>query len=304
MACSQGSQSKLLVDVDTTFDGSSERYEFLYETMQKQGRIIGARGITGTRSQAVERTRLGSYVTGGRLAMQANAGDLDNWLPRILGANESTDTFALAESLQEFYMLFDKVGGVFRYDSCYVDRAIFRSQAGPGDSEAEFVEMILEIMATDEDPDQSWPGTAPALSTAANRQPYILSDGVLTVNGSPYPIKNFVLAIDNHLQPRWTNSLTPTAICPADRSVVLRTTNPFTSTEFAGLYDLAAAAGGVSATLVFTNGSYSTTFTMDGLQWADNSPQVRGKQEIPLTLDFFARMKGSDRELVVTNVSA
>ena len=303
MTCSQGSQAKLLVDVDTTFDASSERYQFLYETMKKSVRIVGARGITGTRSQSVERTRLGSYQVGGRLSMEANSGDLDKWLPRILGAAESTDSFALAESLPTFYMLFDKVGGVLRYDACYVNRAIFRSQAGPGDDEEELVEMILEIMAKDEDPDQAWPGTAPALPTTANRAPYILSDGVLTI-GSAYSIKNFVLVIDNHLQPRWTNSLTATEICPADRTVMLRTTNPFTTTEFAAFYDLSTSPDGAAATLVFTNGDYSTTFTMAGLQWADNSPNVRGKTEIPLVLDFYARMKSTSRELVVTNVSA
>jgi hypothetical protein len=86
--------------------------------------------------------------------------------------------------------------------------------------------------------------------------------------------------------------------------VILRTTNPFTATEFSGLYNNADAKAGVAATLVFTNGDYSTTFTMAGLQWADTTPVVKGKQEIPLFLDFQARMKGTDREIVVTNVSA
>jgi hypothetical protein len=239
--------------------------------------------------------------------MDASPLDLDKWLPRILGAAEGTgggaDQFTVAESLPTFYMLIHKVAGIFRYDSCYVNRAVFRAQADP-EGDNSLVEMILDIMAKDETLGITWPSPEPALSTAAGRNPYILHEGVLTIDGDDYEIQDFVLAFDNHIQPRWVNSITATELCPISRSVILRTTNPFTATEFSGLYNNADAKAGVAATLVFTNGSYSTTFTMAGLQWADTTPVVKGKQEIPLFLDFQARMKGTDREIVVTNVSA
>ena len=95
MACSQGAQASLLVDAATPFDGSSERYDFIYETMQAKRRIVGTKSIVGQRAQLVERTRKGAYSTGGRLAMYTSPADLDNWLPRILGAAASGDTFAL-----------------------------------------------------------------------------------------------------------------------------------------------------------------------------------------------------------------
>src|SRR5688572_9315496 len=105
MACAQGSLSALYVEPGAsthTFDSSSERYEFLYETLQKRPRIVGGNGIRGTRAQSVERTRLGAYPVGGRIAMNVSPADLDLWLPRILGATESSDTFATAESLPSF----------------------------------------------------------------------------------------------------------------------------------------------------------------------------------------------------------
>lgn len=302
--CSQGSQAKLIVETSTSFSDASEAYDFLYESIQKHGRIVYSNGITGSRSQIVERTRVGSYTVEGRLAMHACPLDLDKWLPRILGTAEVANSFTLAESIPTFYVLIDRVGGVFRYDYCYVNRGIFRSAAGPGDSAEELVEMVLEIMAKDENTSSTWPDPAPTIGVTSARLPYLFSEGVLTVNGTAYEIKDFVLAIDNFLQPRWVNSLYPSQICPTDRSVRLRTTHPFTATEFAGLYANASADDGVSATLVFTTGSLSTTFTMAGLQWADTSPTVRGKQEIPLYLDFVARKKGTDNELVVTNASA
>jgi hypothetical protein len=307
MGCSQGAHSKLLVDSALPFDASSEIYDFLYEDLQKKGRIVGARGITGSRSQVIERTRLGTYLTSGRIASYTSPYDLDNWLPRILGASPSGDTFALEEALPAFHVLIDRVGGAFRYGECYVNRGVFRGKAGPGDAEPELIEQIVEIIAQDETADTAaniWPGVEPTLDTSAARVPYIMADGVLTINSTDYYFQEFVLVVDNHLQPRWVNSLTPTAICPSNRTVALRVGFPFTAASdavFSGLYDLAAAEDGVTATLVFTAGTVSTTFTFNGLQWADNSPVVQGKQEIPLYIDFISRMKGTDREIVVTN---
>lgn len=305
MGCSQGALSKLLIDSATPFDGSSERYDFLYEDVIKRGRIIGARSITGTRSAYTYNTREGQYVIGGRLATYTSPGDLDLWLPRILGANESTDVFDVAESLQTFVMLIDRVGAVFQYDGLYVDKAVWRGAAGPGDAEPELVEQILTIVGQTETLGTAWPGTAPALSTAGNRAPYILSEGVLTVDSTPYQIKSFVLYVDNHIQPRWVNSLYPTALCPGDRTVMLRVVVPFTSADdavYSGLY-AGNSLTGVSADLTFTNGTVSTAFAFEGLQWARTSPSVPGKREIELTIDFMARKTGSDSEIVVTNDS-
>lgn len=67
----QGSQARLCFEPGAaphTFDTSSEPYDFLYEGLRKQGRIVGGRGIRGTRSRSVERTRQGAYPVGGRIA--------------------------------------------------------------------------------------------------------------------------------------------------------------------------------------------------------------------------------------------
>jgi len=118
-----------------------------------------------------------------------------------------------------------------------------------------------------------------------------------------YEIKQFALVIDNMLQPRWVNSVTPTQICPRGRKVTLITDNPFTSTEFAALYANANAIAGMSGELKFTNGNMSATITMPGLQWADQTPFVKGKTEIPLALEFSVRKKGTTPELTWTNDS-
>jgi len=300
MVCTQGAQARLIVDAALPFDDNSEAYDFLYETMQAKKRIVGTRSIVGSRKQLVERTRSGTYATGGRLSMYMNPADLDAWLPRILGAAAAGDTFATAETVPSFQMLIDKVGGILRYDTCYVNRAIFRARGGPGEDEGDLVEMILEIMATSETAGESWPGSPPSISVAANRDPFLFGEGVLTVNSNTHAINDFVLVIDNHLQPRWANSLTPTEICPTNRTIILRTTNPYTTTNDTQLYDT-ASIDGLAGTLQFTNGTISTTFTFTGLQWGNQSPTVRGKREIPLYLDMYGRGKGGSADIEVTN---
>jgi hypothetical protein len=312
MGCSQGAHAGLLVEPGAsphTFDASSELYDFLFEDVRKDGRLIGGRGIAGTRSQFANRMVEGSYPVGGRIVTYTSAKDLDNWLPRVLGAAEAADEFDLDEALPAFGVMIDRVGGVFAYTDCKVNRCFWRAEAGPGDGEPELVEQVVEIMGLTEDATVSWPGTPPTFSTDSNRTPYILSHGVLTIDATPFQIKEFALLVDNHLMPRWVNSLTATALCPSDRTVALRVKVPFTAADdavFSGLYKNANRHAGITSTLVFTPtvvAGLSTTFTFKGLQWVQQSPSVPGKREIDLTIDFFARRTGTDSELVVTNDS-
>jgi hypothetical protein len=56
--------------------------------------------------------------------------ELDAWLPRILGASESADSFLLAETVPEFGMLFDRGAERFVYTGCKVSRAVFSGAPG------------------------------------------------------------------------------------------------------------------------------------------------------------------------------
>lgn len=301
--CSQGAFARLAFDADSTFDASSNRMDFLYESVQKNQRVVGGNGITGTRSESVERARNGCYLVSGRIGMQPGPADYDHLLPRILGEAEVADVFALAEALPSYSLLIDKVGSIFRFDGCKTNRAILRGVAGTGDEDQELIDLVLEVMGQTETGGASWAGTIPALGTGTNRVPYTFYEGTFKVNTVSYEIKQFALVIDNMLQPRWVNSLTPTQICPRGRKISLITDNPFTATEYAALYGNANAISGIVGELKLTNGTVSATIAMPGLQWADQTPTVRGKTEIPLTLEFSVRKKGTDAELIWTNDS-
>lgn len=307
--CSQGALSRLLVEPGAsphTFDVNSEIYDFNYETIAKQGTLVGGKGIAGTRSNFANRIREGSYLIAGQLSTYACPADLDYWLPRILGKAEAADVFDVDDSLQPFGLLLNRVAGTFKYSDCYVNRALWKCEAGPGDGDPEVIEQILDIYAMAEDSTASWPGSVPTLSTAVNRNPFICADGTLTIGGVNYYFHEFTILVHNHIQPRWVNSLTPTALCPQDRTVMLRASFPFTSTADAvlsGLYQNASRHSGVTASLVMrqTASAYGTTWTFTGLQWAQVSPTVGGKKEIVLSIDFVARKTGAASELVVTN---
>lgn len=303
-SCAQGAMARLYVEPGAaphTFDASSETYEFDYEALQKKPRIVGGKGIRGTRSQHSANTRLGAYEVGGRIAMPVNPIYLDAWLPRILGATENADSFAVDDALPEFGILVDKVTETFEYKSCKVGRAIFHGAAGPGDGDPDLLEMIIEVTAKDRAKGTSVP--AVSLSTASNTSAYVHSDAVFTFAGAAREVKEWWILIDNHLHVRWVNSNTATLICPADRSVVVRARLPF-DTDTENLLDQAAA--GATGTIALTNSlntGLTTTFTFGTLQPVAEDPIVRGKTEIELFIDMHARMTGSTREIVVTNDS-
>ena len=160
MAASMGHQSRLSLAAGGTAIGSyTEAYEFLTESLRKQLTIVDTAGLRGTRSHPAERTRDGTYAVGGGLQFHATPAMLDLLLPRILGANEATDVFALAETLPEFDVLIDRVAKRFVYAGCQVNRATFRAAAGGP------LELDLDVI-----------GKTEVVSATANV-------GALTVNG-------------------------------------------------------------------------------------------------------------------------
>ena len=292
---SQGAQARLCMEPGAaphTFDTSSEPYEFVAESVQKRGTILDTSGIRGTRSHHVARTRAGTYEVGGAIMLHPSPSDLDLLLPRILGAAESSDTFNLAETLPAFGILIDRVAETFEYTDCKVSRATFKGSAGG------LIDLVLEILGVAEITGTAFPSLS--LDTTAAAAPYVFSDGVLTLQSAARQMMDFELVIDNGLSPRFTNSQTATSLTPQDRTITLKTTNPFTADEV-DLYEQALA--GAAGTLVLTNGGMSTAFTFAALQVPAVSPVVGGKQEIPLTLEMTARMTGATRELVVTHDS-
>lgn len=289
---SMGHQARLsLAAASTAIGFYTEAYEFVSENLQKKLTRLDTSGIRGSRSHTIERSRDGTYTVGGTINFHATPAMLDLLLPRILGANESIDTFALAEALQEFDVLIDRVAKRFVYGNCKVSRATFRASASG------LLELSLDVVGKTE----TVSATAFPSITAPTDPPYVMQDGAFTLVSSARKVMEFELVIDNQCQQRFTNSQSATDVSAQDRLITCRFRTPYTSDEV-DLY-----TGGLSAaaalSIVFTNGGYSTTFTIPKFYIEDSSPVVGGKGEIVLESFGQCLMSSTTRELVITHDS-
>jgi hypothetical protein len=284
-----GSQSRLSMAAPGTAIASyAEPHEFVSERLVKQLTILETAGIRGTRSHPAERTRDGTYSVQGVINYHCSKGLLDLLLPRILGAG-SSPTYTLAEALPFFDVLVERIADRFVYGNCKVKRAVFKARASG------LVDLALELIGETE----TVSATAfPAIASPTDA-PYVWQDCVVTLNAQARVVTEFELAVDNHLEARFSNSQTATDLYPTDRTVHLACTVPFTG-DMTDLYG-ANTGGAAAASLVFTNGAHNLTFSLAQVQFADHSPHVPGKGEIFLRLAGVAKKAGSTSEIAVTN---
>ena len=292
MACAQGALAKLAVKEasgDITWStGTVIPIPFARESLQKRAHIGHPDVIIGTRGEVSERARFSPYFYGGWIVFHLSPGHAATVFPWALGADASGTTYDLAETLQTFGVLVDKVTGVHEFFDGYISRMIISGkQNGPG-GPPNFITCAIQCIFKS----YNGPGSAdsyPSLTYAVTGEytPLIFEDAVLTL-GSATEIKSFNLDINNHIEPRYVNSLTPTALCPTRRTVTLTTISPYDSGTSA-LYDLTVTGVASTKTLAITNGSTSITATFGSLQVDTQTPVVDGKHEINLQLQMAAR---------------
>lgn len=291
--------NKFAVDASVSsisdFDSGSEQYEFLSESMSRKESHTDSLGIRGTRSRPKEHVRIALNDVSGQVSMCLTPVELDAWLPRILGASESADSFLLAETVPEFGMLFDRGAERFVYTGCKVSRAVFSGAPG------QLITCTLDIIGkTGAGVATAWPGTVPVINTG---QPYVFSDltFALSADASADEMLGFRLTIDNFVQRRWANSVNAVEVYAGDRLITLEVDTPFTSDEV-DLYGQAVTGAG--GTLTLTNGNQSTLFTFANLKVPNEDPITGGRGgEQTGTLRMVSYMSGTDRELVVTHDS-
>lgn len=291
-----GVLAKLAFDTALPFDTSSIPMEFESNTMKKTGRIIGTDGLRGTRQLISERSRNDGYDVAGVLTMAATPLALDYWLPLILGGTESTDVFNLAETLQTGYLMQDFGTKVFTWSDVYVNKATFRAQQG------KCLMMALDIVAKTESVGNS--GTFPALTMPVDL-PYVLADAVVTEVGSAREHSEIEIVIDNQLDvSRAVNSLTRTSFPSQGVMITVNLNHPY-STDEVDLY--AQSVLGTAGSIVFTNAASTgkvLTFAFAKLQAPDVGPEVGGKGEIRLPVNYVARRTAATAALIVTNANA
>jgi len=287
-------------DLATYAATPSEAYEFLTESVAAHKTIIDTNGLQGTRSHRKERTRAGTYTVSGGLEFHPTGNDLSRWLPRILGATASGNTYAVAETLPSFYYSADRVTKCFHYTGCKVDKATFSASEGELLKLSLAIEGLTEVVAA-----------ASSITTRAGfpdivMHPLRFTEGVFTMVGGARPVKSFSLTVDNALDKgRFNNTITRSALPEMDRIVTAQFTTPYTpgttTTGETDLYD--QTNDGTSATLVFTSTVDTNvvfTLTLATLQVEAESPTMNGRGEIMLNINGTARMSSATKEIVGT----
>lgn len=284
-----------------TFDTSSEPYRFYQFGVRKIGTIMEPNSILGTRSHVSERTREGPSYVAGQISMAPSPLDLDRWLERGLGGTKSGNTIALTETIPYFGLLAEYyTGKTIEYKDCKLRSLTIRGNAYEEGETPQPVEMILDVVGKSTAQNTAFPVLTYGI-TAADK-PYIFEDLTTTQVGTARKIRAFVFRIVNDVEVTWRNgSLTPVCLRERDRLVTVQALVPYTS-DNADLYDQSAA--GTTGNLVLTNGSYSLTLTFGVLQAPSIGPAIQHRGEILLPVNYTARMTGTTRELVATNVSS
>lgn len=278
------------------FDAGSEQYEFQSENVRMVETHEDTIGVRGTRSRVADHVRLARRDVGGPVGMMLTPVELDAWLPRILGAAENADSFAVDESLPEFGLLFDRGPQRHVYTGCKVARAVFSGAPN------QLIGCSLDFLGKQEiRTATAWPGTIPAINSG---QPYVFSDLTfsLSADTSATECLGFTLTIDNFLERRFANSVHATQIFPTDRLVTLEMLLPYTADEIDLVGQGVAGAGG---TMTWTNGGQSTLWTFNNLKAPSESPVTPSRSgERTCTVRMSAYMSSTNREVVVTHDSA
>jgi hypothetical protein len=266
--------------------GTSE-FEFLEgSAIGLNEQFIDTNQLRGTRSHGSERVRKGTRRCEGTINMCPTPVELATLLPLIFGGTPSGTSYPLGESLTLLDHFTNRDGPLYTAQDLAVDSATFSaSEGGP-------LQLSMSLIGKDEV--QS--GSAGSLTVDLTTQPFVLMDAVVSVAGSNREVSSFELTIQNHLEVKYRNSLTPTQIKATDREVSISL--PISLGTDSALYG--SAVGGVAVTITLTNGLTSLAFSATKVQ-APRQPLPFGQRGI---MDFpwrgVARKDGSTLELTTT----
>jgi hypothetical protein len=290
---SSGYQSSWLVeggDSPRTIDTNSERWDFNSDSLRKSERLIIADGITGSRSMETSRRRRGPYSVAGSLVCDPSFAFFDAWLPRILGADESTDTFAVDEELPAWDVMSDRVGEIVRYNDCKVDKA--RLRFAPDKLTLTLECLGMEAIETG----LSLPTVA--FPTGIEYTPLGFMDCVFNIASGDRQITEGELLVDNGLTPHKFSGLDYAGcLREGQRLVTLTETSTSSAADWAALYGIAATT--ITITLAYLN--MGGVITLSNCMAPIETPVVEGKGEIPMPLIWQAMGNTTTKEISWTN---
>ena len=248
----------------TTFVNRIAPSNFTLKSTSTYAKDQGNNGLLWSRDEDYVRDRT---AIGGSVTFAPRAADMRWALPNILGSTFTGNTIN-ASAMCPFFRVghLDSVANiVYTYINCATSKATFSSS----DSQGGVLQLAWDIETCTST--QSAANLWPSLSLAT-QPPFVHAQSVLTINGNTRRIKDISLVIDNQLQTdNYFNSLTRNDFPSDGQLITLTHTSPFDDANDLAFTNL---TGGVSASLVYTNGAFSITFTLPNLRFIAPEPEV------------------------------
>lgn len=274
------------------FSSGSTALEFNSESLQSAGTILRSDGIRGTRAKSVIQARRGPYSVGGAVNFDVSLSALKVWGEYALG-DETTNVLTVTEALPVFGLIVDKVSDVAKFEGCKVNRLSLSGSSG------QIIKGVVDILGLNySNTALTFPSVS--LGEADIDAPLVLTDAVLTIDGTAYEMSDFGLTIDNAVSVKQRNSLYPSCNREDQRSVTLATTIPSTSAAWTALDE--PDLDGIAITLVLTStlSAISASISLPICQRAREIPVIAGKGEQTWNLAFDCVADASDDEITIT----
>lgn len=276
-----------------TFDASSYRHEFLYETLGSVRGIQKSRAINGTLNHLVTTARQKSYISQGAIALQASPIELGRWRERIFGV--PTGGEYISNDLPAFDALIYRENGIFRVYDAVVAQAVIRGKTTESAEGISFIDLIVHVIGREEKIDTAetvWPTpTPPEIATTAAYLPYAFWESSISIDGDATEYESFSLIVDNMVDVRLNNKRFPSCVRSMGRDITLEIKTPFTCNELSNSLLLHNTANDV--VLSFATTGMGTTFTFNNMLNEFKTPTIPGRAYVPLEFKLHAFSTGT-----------
>lgn len=279
-----------------TFNASSLRHEFIYETLGTERGLQASQAINGFLEPLATTVREKTFVPQGAIAVQASPVEIGRWLPRIFGADTGGEY--LSNNLIPFDVMVYRENGIFSYQDAVVARAVLRGRTSESAESVEFVDLIVQLIGKNEiiNTGLTWPDPGPALGTGVANLPYTFWESTLDLNGTEFEMESFTMVIDNMVDFRLNNKRSPSCIRSLGRKVNIEVKLPFTCGGLDEAESLNTTAGNGELSLATTG--MSTRFIFRSLRNEFKTPTIPGRVYIPLELNLVASKPNAAQGIV------
>lgn len=284
MADQVGVFNRLGWDDDTTT--ATVEFEFLPgSTLGYNEVFLDTEGMRGSRSHFIDRIRRVQARVEGRLMFAPTPAELVTLLPLGYGGTPSGTSYPLGETVPLTNWIAVRDGTSYAYAGCAVDTMTISASAGGP------MTVALDVLGKTETVSSGTIGSNTI--DASTGGPFVLSDCAVTVASTSYEVNSIEIVVQNFLEVKYRNSVTPTQILATNRVVTVNCA--FSLGTAAALYG--SSIGGVAVVATFTNGAVSCAFTMSKVA-APKQPLPFGERGIlDLPWRGVAKKTGSTAEL-------